>query len=48
MRIDLIVGVRPNLKKIAPIIDTLNAAEARGGPIRFRLIRTGQTLMVEL
>ena len=29
-RIDLIAGARPNFMKIAPIIDALNVAEARG------------------
>jgi UDP-N-acetylglucosamine 2-epimerase (non-hydrolysing) len=28
--------------KIAPIIDALKAAEVRGGPLRYRLIHTGQ------
>ena len=41
-RIDLIAGARPNFMKIAPIIDALNAAETRGGSLRFRLIHTGQ------
>ncbi|MCA9499990.1 MAG: UDP-N-acetylglucosamine 2-epimerase (non-hydrolyzing) [Nitrospira sp.] len=41
-RIDLIAGARPNFMKIAPIIDALNAAEMRGGGLRFRLIHTGQ------
>lgn len=41
-QIDLIAGARPNFMKIAPIIDALKAAEARGGPLRFRLIHTGQ------
>ncbi|MDR4459367.1 MAG: UDP-N-acetylglucosamine 2-epimerase (non-hydrolyzing) [Nitrospirales bacterium] len=41
-RIDLIAGVRPNFMKIAPIIDALKAAEARGGSLQFRLIHTGQ------
>ena len=41
-RIDLIAGARPNFMKIAPIIDALNAAERRGGSLRFRLIHTGQ------
>ncbi len=40
--IDLIAGARPNFMKIAPIIDALKAAEGRGGPLRFRLIHTGQ------
>ena len=41
-RIDLIAGARPNFMKIAPIIDALNAAQSRGGHLRFRLIHTGQ------
>lgn len=41
-RIDLIAGARPNFMKIAPIIDALKTAERRGGPLRFRLIHTGQ------
>src|SRR6476660_6807651 len=41
-QIDLIAGARPNFMKIAPIIDALNAAKARGGSLRFRLIHTGQ------
>lgn len=41
-RIDLIAGARPNFMKIAPIIDALKAAEGQGGPLRYRLIHTGQ------
>jgi UDP-N-acetylglucosamine 2-epimerase (non-hydrolysing) len=41
-RIDLIAGARPNFMKIAPIIEALKAAEARGGALRYRLIHTGQ------
>ncbi len=41
-QIDLIAGARPNFMKIAPIIDALNAAEVKGGDLRFRLIHTGQ------
>lgn len=40
--VDLIAGARPNFIKIAPIIHALNAAEARGGVLRYRLIHTGQ------
>ena len=40
--IDLIAGARPNLMKIAPIIDALKAATARGSSLRYRLIHTGQ------
>jgi UDP-N-acetylglucosamine 2-epimerase (non-hydrolysing) len=41
-RIDLIAGARPNFMKIAPIIEALQAAELRGGQLRYRLIHTGQ------
>lgn len=41
-RVDLIAGARPNFMKIAPIIDAIKAAEGRGGPLRYRLIHTGQ------
>ncbi len=41
-RIDLVAGARPNFMKIAPIIDALRAAAARGGGLRYRLIHTGQ------
>ena len=41
-RIDLIAGARPNFMKISPLIDALNAGEARGGSLRYRLIHTGQ------
>ena len=40
--IDLIAGARPNLMKIAPIINALKAAPARGSALRYRLIHTGQ------
>lgn len=40
--IDIIAGARPNFMKIAPIINALNAAQARGGVLRYRLIHTGQ------
>lgn len=40
--IDLIAGARPNFMKIAPIIDALKAARARGGHLGYRLIHTGQ------
>ena len=41
-RIDLIAGARPNFVKIASIIRALEAAEAAGGALRYRLIHTGQ------
>jgi UDP-N-acetylglucosamine 2-epimerase (non-hydrolysing) len=40
--IDLIAGARPNFMKIAPIIDALKAARARGSHLGYRLIHTGQ------
>lgn len=40
--VDLIAGARPNFIKIAPIIDALKSAAANGGPLRYRLIHTGQ------
>ena len=40
--IDIIAGARPNFMKIAPIIRALQARQAAGGPLRFRLVHTGQ------
>lgn len=40
--IDIIAGARPNFMKIAPIIRALQAREAAGGPLRYRLVHTGQ------
>ncbi len=40
--IDLIAGARPNFMKIAPIINALQAAQAKGLALRYRLIHTGQ------
>lgn len=42
MLIDIIVGARPNFMKIVPIIRALQAREAVGGPLRHRLVHTGQ------
>ena len=42
MLIDLIAGARPNFMKIAPIIRALEAHRTRGGPLRYRLVHTGQ------
>ena len=42
MKIDLIAGARPNFMKIAPIIDAIHAAKAKGKNISFRLVHTGQ------
>ncbi len=40
--IDIIAGARPNFMKIAPIIHALEARKAVGGPLRYRLVHTGQ------
>ena len=40
--IDIIAGARPNFMKIAPIIRALQARAAAGGPVRYRLVHTGQ------
>ncbi len=42
MLIDLIAGARPNFMKVAPIIRALEARWATGGPLRYRLVHTGQ------
>jgi len=42
MLIDIIAGARPNFMKIAPIIHALQARQAAGGSLRFRLVHTGQ------
>lgn len=42
MRIDLIAGARPNFMKIAPLIRAIDARAAAGGPLRYRLVHTGQ------
>lgn len=41
--IDIIAGARPNFMKVAPIIKALQAREAAGGPLRYRLVHTGNT-----
>jgi UDP-N-acetylglucosamine 2-epimerase (non-hydrolysing) len=40
--IDLIAGARPNFMKIAAITSALEEHAGKGGPLRFRLIHTGQ------
>jgi len=40
--IDIIAGARPNFMKIAPIIRALEARQASGGSLRYRLVHTGQ------
>jgi len=42
MLIDIIAGARPNFVKIAPIVHVLKARAAEGGPLRHRLVHTGQ------
>ena len=42
MLIDIIAGARPNFMKIAPIIRALESRAAQGGPLRYRLVHTGQ------
>ncbi|MEJ5207459.1 UDP-N-acetylglucosamine 2-epimerase (non-hydrolyzing) [Denitratimonas sp. CY0512] len=42
MLIDIIAGARPNFMKIAPIIKALEARKAESGPLRYRLVHTGQ------
>jgi len=42
MLIDIIAGARPNFVKIAPIVRALKARAAEGGPLRHRLVHTGQ------
>ena len=42
MKIDLIAGARPNFMKIAPIIDAIQVAKAKGKNISYRLVHTGQ------
>jgi UDP-N-acetylglucosamine 2-epimerase (non-hydrolysing) len=39
---DIIAGARPNFMKVAPIIRALEARAAAGGPLRYRLVHTGQ------
>jgi UDP-N-acetylglucosamine 2-epimerase (non-hydrolysing) len=40
--VDIIAGARPNFMKISPIIHAIEARKAEGGPVRFRLVHTGQ------
>jgi UDP-N-acetylglucosamine 2-epimerase (non-hydrolysing) len=40
--IDIIAGARPNFIKIAPIIKAIDAHQANGGGLRYRLVHTGQ------
>lgn len=40
--VDIIAGARPNFMKIAPIIRAMRARQEQGGPLRYRLVHTGQ------
>ena len=40
--VDIIAGARPNFMKIAPIIRAIEASQAKGGRLSYRLIHTGQ------
>ena len=42
MLITLIAGARPNFMKIAPLIKAIQAAEAAGKDVHYRLVHTGQ------
>lgn len=42
MKITIVGGARPNFMKIAPIIHAIQAAQAKGATITYRLIHTGQ------
>ena len=42
MKIDLIIGARPNFIKISPIIDALEKKKLKRNDISYRLVHTGQ------
>lgn len=42
MLVDIIAGARPNFMKIAPIIRAIERRAVQGGPLRYRLVHTGQ------
>lgn len=42
MLVDIIAGARPNFVKIAPIIRAIQERAVQGGPLRYRLVHTGQ------
>jgi UDP-N-acetylglucosamine 2-epimerase (non-hydrolysing) len=42
MKVDLIVGARPNFMKIAAVIDAIHKAQKEGKDINYRLVHTGQ------
>ena len=42
MLIDIIAGARPNFMKIAPVIKAIQAKQAEGSALQYRLVHTGQ------
>jgi UDP-N-acetylglucosamine 2-epimerase (non-hydrolysing) len=42
MKVAVIAGARPDFMKIAPIVHAISVCAAAGGPVRFRLIHSGQ------
>ncbi len=40
--VDVIAGARPNFMKIAPILHAIQARQAQGSKLRYRLVHTGQ------
>ena len=40
--VDVVAGARPNFMKIAPILRAIQARQAAGSALRFRLVHTGQ------
>ncbi|MEZ5960564.1 MAG: UDP-N-acetylglucosamine 2-epimerase (non-hydrolyzing) [Hyphomonadaceae bacterium] len=40
--VDIIAGARPNFMKIAPIVRAIEARQAAGSALRYRLVHTGQ------
>lgn len=42
MLVDLIAGARPNFVKIAALVRAFDAHQAAGGPLRYRIVHTGQ------
>ena len=40
--VDVIAGARPNFMKIAPILHAIQARQAQGSQLRYRLVHTGQ------
>ena len=40
-KLTLIAGARPNFMKIAPLIHAIQAAQAAGAELSYRLVHTG-------